>query len=134
MSQLMNQKFKFKRGQQAAIERANPILDSGEPITVFCSDGKTRLKIGDGVTEYIKLNFIGEESNAEILTYPTKFDFPIMPKDDQIFYLYKASNEATLYRWNSDKIIYEAIDDYEANITIDNIDILNGGTALGLLG
>lgn len=134
MSQSVNHKFKLKRGQQEAVERANPILAAGEPLAVFCFDGKTRLKIGDGVTPYKNLNFIGDDNDTEILTYPTKLDFPSIPVKEQIFYLYKASNEATLYKWNPDKVIYEALDDIEVNLTIDDIDVLNGGTASALLG
>ena len=134
MSQLVNQKFKFKRGQQLAIERVNPLLDAGEPLVVFCLDGKTRLKIGDGVTYYKDLAFIGGETETEILTYSSKLKFPNPPSKDQLYYLYKAANEATLYRWNSNKLIYEALDDYEANLTIDDIEILSGGTASSLLG
>lgn len=134
MSQSVNHKFKLKRGQQEAVERVNPVLEAGEPIVVFCFDGKTRLKIGDGVTPYKDLNFIGDDNDTEILTYPTKLDFPSLPAKEQIFYLYKASNEATLYKWNPDKVIYEALDDIEVNLTIDDIDVLNGGTASALLG
>lgn len=133
MSQSISHKFKLKRGQQEAIERVNPVLDAGEPIAVFCSDGKTRLKIGDGITPYIDLNFIGDDSDMEILTYPTKLDFPNPPVKEQLFYLYKASNEATLYKWNPEKVIYEALDDIEVNFTIDDIDVLNGGTASEIL-
>lgn len=133
MSQSVNHKFKLKRGQQEAVERANPILEAGEPLAVFCKDGKTRLKIGDGLTTYKDLNFIGDDNDTEILTYPTELDFPVPPKPEQEFYLYKASNKSTLYKWNSDTIKYEALDDIEVNLTIDDIDVLNGGTASALL-
>ena len=134
MSQSMNHKFKLKRGQQEAVERVNPVLEAGEPLAVFCKDGKTRLKIGDGVTAYKDLNFIGDDNDTEILTYPTELDFPWPPTIEQAFYLYKASNKATLYKWNPDTVKYEALDDIEVNLTIDDIDVLNGGTASTLLG
>lgn len=134
MSQLVNHKFKLKRGQQEAVERVNPVLEAGEPIAIFCKDGKTRLKIGDGITAYNDLNFIGDDNDTEILTYPTELDFPVPPKLGQEFYLYKASNKATLYKWNPDITKYEALDDIEVNLTIDDIDVLNGGIASALLG
>ena len=133
MSHSVNHKFKLKRGQQEAVEHTNPILEAGEPLAVFCSDGKTRLKIGDGVTSYKDLNFIGDDNNTEILTYPTELDFPYPPTGDMVFYLYKASIKPTLYKWNTDIVKYEALDDIEVNLTIDDIDVLNGGSASALL-
>ena len=134
MSQLMNPKFRLKRGQQLVIERRNPVLEAGEPLAVFCTDGKTRLKIGDGKTPYNELNFIGDSAKTEILTFPTELNFPNPPARDQLYYLYKASDKATLFKWNSTKLIYEALDDIEVNLTIDDIEVLNGGTASSLIG
>ena len=133
MSKIVNQQIKFKRGQQAAVERLNPILAAGEPLAVFCFDGKTRLKIGDGITPYSELDFIGEDTDTEILVYPTELDFPQPPKNEQLYYLYKASNKATLYRWNADIFRYEAIDTPDVEISIDNIEVITGGSADELL-
>lgn len=133
MSKIINQQIKFKRGQQAAIERANPVLAAGEPLAVFCFDGKTRLKIGDGVTPYLDLDFIGEDTDSEILIFPTELDFPTPPESEQLYYLYKASNQATLYRWNPDIFKYEAIDTPNVEISVEDIEVINGGSADGLL-
>lgn len=133
MSKIINQQIKFKRGQQAAIERANPVLAAGEPLAVFCFDGKTRLKIGDGVTPYLDLDFIGEDTDSEILIFPTELDFPIPPESEQLYYLYKASNQATLYRWNPDIFKYEAIDTPNVEISVEDIEVINGGSADELL-
>jgi hypothetical protein len=135
MSQVANNTYKLKRGLQAAVERVNPILEAGEPITVFCNDGITRLKIGDGIHTYKELNFIGDNNTQmEILTFPSRFDFPNPPKTEQQYYLYKASNEATLYRWNPTKVIYDAIDVPDVNLTLDDIETINGGSVSALLG
>lgn len=133
MSKIINQQIKFKRGQQAVVERLNPILAAGEPLAVFCFDGKTRLKIGDGITPYLELDFIGEDTDTEILVYPTELDFPIPPESEQLYYLYKASNQATLYRWNLDIFKYEAIDTPNVEISVEDIEVINGGSADELL-
>jgi hypothetical protein len=133
MSQSTNHKYKLKRGQQEAVERVNPVLDAGEPLVVFCKDGKTRLKIGDGVTAYKDLDFIGSEQEQEILTYPTLFDFPYPPAVDYINYIYKASDTPNFYRWNQTTFKYDALDEVSVNVTISDIDTLNGGTAAELL-
>lgn len=133
MSQLTNHKLKFKRGQQRALERVNPILEAGEPLAVFCNDGKTRLKIGDGFTTYLDLDFIGEEDNTEILVYATELEFPQPPKNEQLYYLYKATNKATLYRWNQEIFRYEAIDVPDVELQVSDIEIITGGSAKDLL-
>ena len=40
-------------------EDTNPILASGEIIIVKCSDEIHRLKVGDGLTDYKNLSFVG---------------------------------------------------------------------------
>lgn len=56
---VVNHTYKLKRGKEDAVNRANPLLLAGEPIVVYCNDGKTRLKIGDGKHYYSELLFIG---------------------------------------------------------------------------
>lgn len=51
--------YQLKRGPQSVIEAKNPILAEGEPIVIFCEDGSTKLKIGDGKTPYRELDYIG---------------------------------------------------------------------------
>ena len=51
--------YQLKRGLQSVIEAKNPILAEGEPIVIFCNDGSTKLKIGDGKTPYSELTYVG---------------------------------------------------------------------------
>lgn len=51
--------YKLKGGEQEAVERSNPLLLRREPIVVYCKDGITRMKIGDGVHRYSELDWIG---------------------------------------------------------------------------
>lgn len=65
MQQLTLGKVKFLRGSSLAWTRSNPILDLGEPG--FERDTH-RLKIGDGVTPWNQLTYIGVvENNGEPL-------------------------------------------------------------------
>ena len=54
--------LQFKRGSSTAFRRANLILLNGEPA--FEWDTR-KLKIGDGVTRYNKLPYIGDHSKPE---------------------------------------------------------------------
>lgn len=65
-SKTINHIYKFKRGKEGALFRNNPVLLSGEPIAVFCSDGKTRLKIGDGTTAYNDLQFVDSDASDKV--------------------------------------------------------------------
>lgn len=64
--------YQLKRGPQSVIEAKNPILAEGEPIVIFCEDGSTKLKIGDGQTPYLELDYIGgtinEDSDGEVVS------------------------------------------------------------------
>lgn len=55
--------YKLKGGNQEAIERENVLLERREPLVVFCEDGKTRLKIGDGTHSSNELDYIGANEN-----------------------------------------------------------------------
>lgn len=132
MSTTPNHTYKLKRGQQAAIERVNPLLQAGEPIVVFCIDGKTRLKIGDGTTLYNDLDWVAGDSQREVLTYPSKYDFPNPPTPEYIDCIFKATEEAKLYQWNPTKVIYETLNTEDLEITVTDIETINGGTATDL--
>ena len=54
--------LQFKRGTSKAFESVNPILLYGEPAYEY--DTK-RIKVGDGVTYYNNLPYIGDHSKAE---------------------------------------------------------------------
>ena len=49
---MTNITYKLKRGTDSALKQLNPVLQAGEPIVVFCSNGQIQLKIGDGQTPY----------------------------------------------------------------------------------
>ena len=58
-TKIISMTYQLKRGAEAAIEAANPILASGEPIIVFCPNNVTKIKVGDGSTPYRLLPFVG---------------------------------------------------------------------------
>lgn len=64
--------YQLKRGSQSVIEAKNPILAEGEPIVIFCEDGSTKLKIGDGQTPYLELDYVGgtinEDSDGDVVS------------------------------------------------------------------
>ena len=49
--------FQLRRGMAEVWERNNPVLAKGEPGFVL---DQNRLKIGDGVTPWLELDYIGE--------------------------------------------------------------------------
>lgn len=57
-----NKPLQFKRGKAQAFWAKNPILLSGQPA--FETDTK-RLKVGDGVTRYIHLPYIGDGKDGK---------------------------------------------------------------------
>lgn len=50
--------YQLKRGEEFTLQRLNPLLRKGEPIVVYCKDGKTNIKIGDGIHKYNDLPFL----------------------------------------------------------------------------
>lgn len=58
--------YHLKGGVQAALEYENPKLDRREPVVVFCDDGITRLKIGDGTTRYNDLPYVGGDNSQPV--------------------------------------------------------------------
>lgn len=127
--------YKLKGGEQEAVERNNPLLERREPIVVYCNDGITRMKIGDGVHRYNELSWIGGESTDnndgdEVLDFKTSGDFPNMGEAHKI---YKAESEAKLYQWNSDKLKYEPLNVVDVEVDITDIDYISGGDAADLI-
>lgn len=57
--QIIEHLYRLKGGEQDAVERNNPLLERREPIVVYCKDGITRLKIGDGKHRYNDLEWVG---------------------------------------------------------------------------
>lgn len=127
--------YHLKGGEQIAVEYENPLLERREPIVVYCTDGATRMKIGDGVHKYNELSWIGGESTNnndgdEVLDFKTSGDFPNMGEAHKI---YKAESEAKLYQWNSDKLKYEPLNVVDVEVDITDIDYISGGDAADLI-
>ena len=116
---ILNTVFQLKRGTAKAWERNNPLLKAGEPGFELDTN---RLKIGDGITLWNDLLYIGE---SEVFNAATHFDFPSLGKENTI---YKAEKEKKIYQWNTTSLIYEVIS--EGETTLD-IELINGGNANG---
>lgn len=43
----------------------------------------------------------------DVLTYPTKDDFPVTPDADKLYHIYEATDEAKLYEWDSKDLEYK---------------------------
>lgn len=97
---IINTTFKLKRATAARWEEVNPVLQLGEPG--FVKD-EYRLKIGDGITPWIDLPYVGEDN---VQNFDTHFDFPAIGRSNVI---YKAEDEKMLYQWNTKKLAFEAI-------------------------
>lgn len=117
MSTTVSSILKFKRGTEARWAEVNPVLLQGEPGFVY---DQNRLKIGDGVTPWNELPYIDKTG---IINFTSSSDFPAIGDPNT---LYKASNELSLYQFNSATNSYEKISDGRG---IDNITIINGGRA-----
>lgn len=106
--QVIQHTYKLKGGEQAAVESANPLLKRREPCVVYCTDGVTRLKIGDGVHHYLDLNWVAgsEGKSKEVFNFKSKQDFPAEGDADAI---YKSQEEVKLYQWNPTKLEYELL-------------------------
>lgn len=100
MAEVIKTTFQLRRGNAAVWEKNNPILERGEPGFVI---DENRLKIGDGVTAWNNLDYIGEGNVVNVLTH---YDFPSIGKSNVI---YKAEQEKILYQWNTEKLKYEPL-------------------------
>lgn len=121
MAEIIKTTFLLRRGYEAVWERNNPILASGEPGFVI---DRNKLKIGDGVTPWNELDYIGGQE--EIFNAETHFDFPSIGKVEMI---YKAQAEKKIYQWNPNTLSYEVLSEFE--ITIQDLEEINGGNAYG---
>lgn len=124
--------YHLKGGNEDAVNRNNPLLDRREPIVVYCKDGKTRMKIGDGEHYYKDLPFIGEGEGGkdQIVDYPSRLNFPAIGDEDL---LYRATKDSQLYQWNPTKLCYELLNESNVEITIEDIEYISGGTAADLI-
>lgn len=120
MAQVVNTTFKLKRGTAARWEEVNPILDQGEPGFVY---DENRLKIGDGITPWNELAYIGE---SNIFSGETKENFP---KEGKPWVIYKTENDKKIYQWNSKLKIYEELNSSKLIEDDETVLVLYGGSA-----
>ena len=120
MAQVINTTFKLKRGTAARWEEVNPILEQGEPGFVY---DENRLKIGDGITPWNELAYIGE---SNIFSGETKEDFP---KEGKSWVIYKTENDKKIYQWNSKLKIYEELNSSKLIEDDETVLVLYGGSA-----
>lgn len=113
--------LQLKRGTATRWKELNLVLAAGEPGFVL---DENRLKIGDGVTAWNNLPYIGESS---VVNASTHHDFPSIGREDVI---YKAETEKKIYQWNPTALKYEVLSEIESGGVLD-IDLINGGNANG---
>ena len=94
--------IQLKRGRSSSWITLNPILAPGEPGYEI-DTGK--LKIGNGIDEWINLKYLGEDK-ALVVNANTYIDFPAI---GDAGVLYKASQEKQLYQWNEQTNEYEIL-------------------------
>ena len=112
--------IQFKRGTAARWSELNLVLQAGEPGFVI---DENRFKIGDGVTVWNDLPYIGE---SEVFNAQTHYDFPSIGRVNTI---YKAESEQQVYQWNSTKLTYEPLNVSSGSVL--DINLINGGSANG---
>lgn len=113
--------IQFKRGTAAKWAELNLVLEAGQPG--FVTD-ENRLKIGDGLTAWRDLPYIGE---ASVLNAQTHYDFPSVGRENVI---YKAEAEKCIYQWNATALKYELLGSTEISGDLSNIEIIHGGNAV----
>lgn len=125
MAEIVRTLFQLRRGYEAAWQKNNPVLASGEPG--FCID-KNAIKIGDGQTAWKDLTYIGGEgkNGGGVFNAQTHFDFPSIGSVDMI---YKAEIERKIYQWNPINLRYEVLSEIE--VTMQDLELIHGGNANG---
>ena len=94
--------IQLKRGKSTSWSSLNLILEAGEPGYEI-DTGK--LKIGNGLTPWNDLPYIGDNKNLVVNTN-THYDFPAI---GDVNIIYKASQEKQLYQWNESNYEYELL-------------------------
>jgi hypothetical protein len=128
MAQIINITYQLKRGYADRWVEVNPILKQGEPGFEI-DTGK--LKIGNGIDNWINLPYIGDSNDGGVLSVETK---DMLPEVGDVNLIYRVINEKTLYQWNNDMGVYEplsSVGDIEVNV--NNL-IQNDGDYLILYG
>jgi len=83
------------------------------------------LKIGDGVTAWNDLDYIGGQGGG-VFNAETHYDFPSIGDVNMI---YKAEEERKIYQWNPEGLKYEVLSEIE--ITVQDLEVIHGGNANG---
>lgn len=96
--------IQLKRGKASSWVTLNPVLAPGEPGFEI-DTGK--LKIGDGVNEWLDLKYLGEDK-VLVINANTHYDFPVI---GDVNVIYKAFQEKKLYQWNEELYEYEVLID-----------------------
>lgn len=113
--------MQFKRGIAARWFELNPVLKIGEPGFEYDTG---RFKIGDGVTPWRNLDYIGAHVFNCVPTYTA------LPTVGLTDCLYKVEDTNTLYLWSEANQKYEPVTGggtFDPNL----ITLINGGTANG---
>lgn len=118
----MDSKFLLKRGDAARWEELNLVLERGEPGFVV---DEGRLKVGDGVTAWNDLPYIGE---SNIFNVKNHYAFPNVGRPNV---LYKAEDEGLLYQWNTTTMTYDVLNKSGESEVLD-IKVIYGGDAAGI--
>lgn len=119
MAQVIKTTFQLKRGTAAKWTELNLILAIGEPG--FEYDTK-KLKIGDGVTPWNDLPYIGSNDLYAVASAD------MFPETGDSSRLYKANDEKSLYQWNAKEQKYEILSQGEV-FDPGTIKLINGGKA-----
>jgi hypothetical protein len=112
--------IQFKRGTAAKWAELNLVLEAGQPGFVI---DENRLKIGDGVTAWNDLPYVGEDN---VVNADTHYDFPSVGRENVI---YKAESERLLYQWNEADLKYEVVGEAEISGDLADINMINGDDA-----
>lgn len=89
--QVLQHFYRLKGGEQEAVERNNPLLERREPLVVYCDDGVTRLKIGDGEKRYDELDWIQGSDEVCISHYDEE-----MPEYAKVQFILGETDETEL--------------------------------------
>lgn len=120
MAEIIKTTFQLRRGLESVWKRNNPLLAAGEPGYELDT---YKVKIGDGVSLWNDLPYIGEQN---IVNYANHNDFP---QFGNVNYIYKATDEALLYHWDEEKAMYVSLGPAGSNS--ETIDCIDGGNAFG---
>ena len=119
MAQVIKTTFQLKRGTAARWVELNLVLAAGEPG--FEYDTK-KLKIGDGVTPWNDLPYIGSNDLYAVASSD------MFPETGDPNRLYKANDEKSLYQWNAKEQKYDILSQGEV-FDPSTIKLINGGKA-----